>query len=213
MIAVLTIVSFSYYMKDAQISKILTQNADNFATLLQQIFNSNLSECYFPKDLKADEITSLFKSHDAFIKKHYRPITVLSSVSNIYKRVLEGQTKSHALSFLSPLLCGFREGYGTQHALLRLIETCKKTLDKGDFARALRMDISKTFDCLNHELLIAKLSAYGFGPSALQLILSYLSERKQRVKINGSERKIGVPQGSVLGPLCLIYTSMISSFL
>ena len=107
-------------------AKILKHNADIFAILLQKIFNSNLSECYFPKDLKAGEISSLFKSLDAFIRKNYRPVTVLSSVSKSYERVLESQIKSHALSFLSPLLCGFREGYGTQHALLRLIETCKK---------------------------------------------------------------------------------------
>ena len=105
------------------------------------------------KELKAGETTSLFKSLDVFIKKNYRPITVLSAVSKIYERVLESQIKYHALSFLSPLLCGFREGYGTQHALLRLIETCKKTLDKGGFAGALLMDLSKAFDCLSHELL------------------------------------------------------------
>ena len=68
------------------------------------------------------------------------------------------------------------------------------------------MDLSKAFDCLNHELLIAKLSAYGFSPNALQLVHSYLSERKQRVKVNGSfstwrETMIGVPRGSILGPL------------
>ena len=68
------------------------------------------------------------------------------------------------------------------------------------------MDLSKAFDCLSHELLIAKLSAYGFSMSSLRLIHSYLSERKQRVKMNGSfstwrETMIGVPQGSVFGPL------------
>ena len=68
------------------------------------------------------------------------------------------------------------------------------------------MDLSKAFDCLNHELLIAKLSAYGFSRSALTSIHSYFNERQQRVKVNGSfstsrQTSLGVPQGSVLGPL------------
>ena len=68
------------------------------------------------------------------------------------------------------------------------------------------MDLSKAFDTINHELLIAKLNAYGFSDSALKLILDYLSDQWQRVKINAtfsswSELLKGVPQGSVLGPL------------
>ena len=68
------------------------------------------------------------------------------------------------------------------------------------------MDLSKAFDCLNHELLIAKLEAYCFSTSALKLVHNYLSNRKQRVKINGSfsswqESIKGIPQGSALGPL------------
>ena len=67
-------------------------------------------------------------------------------------------------------------------------------------------DLSKAFDCLPHELLIAKLDAYGFGKSSLKLIHSYLSNRKQRVKVNDiyssrSEVLFEIPQGSILGPL------------
>ena len=68
------------------------------------------------------------------------------------------------------------------------------------------MDLSKAFDCIPHELLIAKLNAYGFGRKSLKLIFSYLEGRNQRVKINSeysSWKEIldGVPQGSILGPL------------
>ena len=72
------------------------------------------------------------------------------------------------------------------------------------------MDLSKAFDTLDHNLLIAKLYAYGFDKNALRLLKSYLSDRWQRMKINTSysswsELLVGVPQGSVLGPLALIY--------
>ena len=86
------------------------------------------------------------------------------------------------------------------------LEACKKTIDNRGVAGAVLTDLSKAFGCLNHELLIAKLNAYGFSRSALLLIHSYVTDRKQRVKVNGSfgtctETVPGVPQGSVLGPL------------
>ena len=90
--------------------------------------------------------------------------------------------------------------------MITLIEEWKKSVDNGGAFSALLTDLSKTFDCLPHELLIAKLDAYGFDKSSLQLIHSYLSNRKQRVKINDtcsswSEILFGVPQGSSLRPL------------
>ena len=107
---------------------------------------------------------------------------------------------------LSPYLCGYRRGYSTQQALLSLLERWKYTLDKHGYAAAMLMDLSKAFDTLNHELLLAKLHAYGFSKSALKLVHSYLKNRWQRTKINNSfsswvELLSGVPQGSVLGPL------------
>ena len=153
------------------------------------------------------------------MKKNYRPITVFPSVSKIYERMMQDQMLPFVQSFFSPLLCGFREGYGTQHALLHFVETCKKSIDSGGVAGAVLTDLSKAFGCLNHELLIAKLNAYGFSRSALLFIHSYLTNRKQRVKVNGSfskwtETLLGVPQDSVLGPLLFnIYLNDLFMFL
>ena len=90
-----------------------------------------------------------------------------------------------------------------------MIEKWRESLDQGGAYGALLTDLSKAFDCLPHDLLIAKLHAYGLDIKSLKLMFSYLTNRKQRVKINGtysswSEILFGVPQGSILGPLRLI---------
>ena len=108
--------------------------------------------------------------------------------------------------YLSQNLCGYRKGFSMQTALTMLPEKWIKVLDDIGYAGAVLMDLSKAFDTINHELLTAKLHAYGFGKEALTLIASYLSDRWQHVKINDtfstwSTLEQGVPQGSVLGPV------------
>ena len=108
-------------------ARILKENSDVFYAVFQNLYNYGLSKGIFSKELKAGDISSLFKKEDAFMKKNYRPITVLPSVSKIYERMMQDQMLPFVQSFLSPLLCGFREGYGTQHKLLHFVETCKKS--------------------------------------------------------------------------------------
>ena len=94
---------------------------------------------------------------------------------------MQKQMTEYIEKFLSPYLCGYRKGFNAQYALLAMIEKWKKSLDgDGGFAGAILMDLSKAFDTLNHELLIAKLDAYGFDESALELVHSYLVDRWQR---------------------------------
>ena len=86
-----------------------------------------------------------------------------------------------------------------------MIEKWKKVLDNGGPFGALLIDLSKDFDCIPHELIIAKLEAYGFQTDALRFVHDYLSNRKQRVKLNETfsswkDIEYGVPQGSILGP-------------
>ena len=148
----------------------------------------------------------IFKKDDNMSKKNYRPISLLPTFAKIFERLMHRQLSEFTARLFSPLLGGFRQGYNTQHVLLHFLQHCKNSIDNKGLAGAVFMDLSKAFDCVNHGLLIAKLSAYRLNKDALQLIRSYLSNSQQRVKINSSfsdwkEIKIGEPQGSVLGPL------------
>ena len=112
-------------------------------------------------------------------------MSILPVLSKVFGRELNEQIYEFIDKFLSPLF-GYRRGYGTQYCLLTMIEMWKKALDEGKVAGAILTDLSKAFDCISHELLIAKLEAYGFEKSALILIYDYLKGRMQRTKVNGS---------------------------
>ena len=89
------------------------------------------------------------------------------SISKIFEKLMLKQINGYINNFLSPYLCGCRKGFTTQLALLSLIEKWKKVLDKKGFGGAVLMDLSKVFNIINHDLLIANLHTYGFDNSCL----------------------------------------------
>ena len=187
-------------------TKILIEMRHIVCQPLADIWNSEIIEGKnFSKKLKLGDITPLFKALQNTLRENYRPITVLVVVSKIFERIMDKQIDSYVNIFLSMFLCGYRKSYNPQVALTPMIEKWKMARDNGEHAGGVIMDLSKAFDTINHELLIAKLHAYGFSVDALKIVQSYLSDRWIRTKVDGSYstwKQIlnGMPQGSVNGP-------------
>ena len=187
-------------------AKILVEFSDICSEPIQTLYNKSILDGNFPDALKLADITPSHKKYDKCLKENYRPISILSSFSKIFEKTMHDDIYRFMDNKLSPYLCGFRKGYSTQYCLLVMLERFKKALDNKNKFGALLTDLSKAFDCLNHELIIAKLEAYGFDYVSLNVILSYLTGRKHRTKINNcfsewADIMLGVPQGSILGPL------------
>ena len=187
-------------------AKVFKIAKEEVAEPIKNCINNSITSDIFPGELKLADIVPAFKKEDQNEKSNYRPISLLPLISKLYEKVLYQQIEDFANNVLSPKLCGFRKGHSTQHALLNLLKNWQKCLDKSGVIGTVLMDLSKAYDCLPHDLLLAKLSAYGFDFSAIALIANYLSNRYQRVKIGSTfssylEILRGVPQGSILGPL------------
>ena len=188
-------------------TKIIQENFDIFADFIFQNFNNVvIAFSVFPTNIKNANITPVHKKDSRNIESNYRPVSILSNISKIYERCLYNQISDFFEEKFSNYQCGFRKGFSAQHCLLVMIEKWRKSLDKGGSFGALLTDLSKAFDCLPHDLLVAKLYAYGFDLKSVTLLHSYLTGRKQRVKIDHiyscwEEILFGVPQGSILGPL------------
>ena len=187
-------------------TKIIKQNINIFTQFLHTSYNNMLEFSIFPNEMKNADVIPIYKKDSRSDKENYRPVSILPNISKVFERLLFKQLYNHFENILYKNQFGFRKGYSTQQCLITMIEKLRHCIDQGGICGMLLTDLSKAFDCLSHNLLIAKLHAYGMSLTSLKLVFSYLNNRYQRVKMNGtysSFTKIcyGVPQGSILGPL------------
>ena len=173
---------------------------------LWNIINKGLQNSSFPDAAKIASVRPIYKKKFRNTKENYRPVSVLNTFSKIYERYIHNSPIPYINKCLSEFVAAYRKCYSSSHVLIRLVENWEKELDNRKYVGAILMDLSKAFDCIPHELLIAKMDAYGFSENALTLFFSYLKRRKQSVKINNTYSIFqlflsGVPQGSIFGPI------------
>ena len=199
--------------KDTTAPNTIKDNSDILTCKWLSDFNISIDSNIFPINLKNADITPVHKKGDRTDKSNYRPVSILPTISKIFERFLYNQISLYMEPKLSENLCGFRKGRSAQHCLIVMLEKWRSTLDKRGFSGVLLTDLSKAFESWSHDLLLAKLDAYGFDYYSVKLIHSYLVNRHQRVRINSkysswNEILFGVPQSSILGSLLFnIYLS------
>ena len=160
--------------------KIVKENVYIISHFLYHNFNNSLSCSTFSTGMKYADVTPIHKKDDKTDKTNYRPISILPNLSKVCERLMYNQISPYFDSAFSKFQCGFRKGFNAQQCFLTMVEMCRKTLDEGGETRAVLTDLSKAFDYIDHNLLIAKLNACGFEKRSLEFIHFYLTKRKQR---------------------------------
>ena len=167
-------------------AKLLKVSVDIIAPSLTAQINNNIATSCFPTELKTAQVIPVYKKKDPIDKANYRPVSILPALSKIFERILADQMTEFLNDIFSPSLSAFRKGISCQSILLKMMEDWRKALDDRKYVGAVLMDLSKAFDCMPHNILLAKLQAYGLSSEAITLMRSYLTGRRQRVKIGSS---------------------------
>ena len=188
---------------------VVKENIIIFSNHFTLLYNMSLVTKIFPDLMKIARVSPAFKSGDSDILDNYRPISSLSVFSKVFERL----TLNRILSFLSinkiltQCQFGFRKGCDITQAVVRLTTQVVNAFHDKIYCACFFLDLRKAFDTVCHVLLFKKLEHYGFRGSCLDYLKSYYHNRKQYVYSNGfssesSSVVCGVPQGSILGPIC-----------
>lgn len=189
----------------------LKLSIDSIAPFVTDIINASFQHRCFPDRWKQAIIKPIPKIDDPTSPSDYRPISLLPAISKIIEKIAASQMCDFFVgdNQLDKLQSAYKKFHSTNTALLNICDDIYKAFDKSQLTILILLDYSKAFDCANHRLILAKLKAAGFHDEALSWVLSYLLDRKQKVRTDlGESRwvtmKNGVPQGSILGPLLFL---------
>ncbi|KXJ16916.1 putative RNA-directed DNA polymerase from transposon X-element [Exaiptasia diaphana] len=188
--------------------RVLKETASEVAPYLRCIFSASLQSGQLPSDWLNANITLVFKKGKRDDRANYRPVSLTSVICKtlehiLYKAIINHLEKYNILTYCQH---GFRQGRSCETQLVTTLEDIALNMDKGIQTDMLILDFSKAFDVVPHQRLLAKLNFYGVRGNILSWISTWLTQRHQRVTINGdfsnpTKVQSGVPQGTVLSPL------------
>lgn len=189
-------------------NKVIQCLIDYITEPLVYIFNLSINEGVFPTHFKKAIIIPIYKAGDKKLITNYRPISLTSNIAKIFEKIVKLRLNNflNKYQIISNRQFGFQTGISTSDAIAYVSKIVYENLDNSMKSVGIFLDLAKAFDTVDHKLLLNKLEAMGIRGLALQIFSSYLTDRTQRVKVNGvfSDDEIvtvGVPQGSVLGPI------------
>ena len=188
---------------------IIKANINIFSGHIVELYNFSLSVPEFPEGSKIGRVNPVYKSGPPDCIDNYRPISVLPVLSKIFEKLTFKRMDGFLTRFdiLSACQFGFRRGRSTTQAITKLLSCILPAYHNKIYCACFFLDLRKAFDTIDHRILIQKLEHYGFRGNCSSYLKSYYRNRKQFVYINGYESDMmtistGVPQGSILGPIC-----------